>query len=229
MTNLQQASSATGKYWFDGLDVCVVSDALDAIGRPGAVTGIRPVWEGARTVGRVITMTVSSAPGQRAERHLGALAIDRAEPGDVVVVQQEGAEHSVPMGASWGGLLSQAAALRGIVGIIVDGACRDVDEIRGIRLPVHARSVVPFTARRRYVETAVGAKITVGGVAVATGDYVLADGSGVAFVGADQVRTVLALARRMLAREQLMLQDLRAGTAVSEVLAHDYEEMLDDD
>jgi regulator of RNase E activity RraA len=173
-------------------------------------------------------MTVSSAPGQRAERHLGALAIDRAGPGDVVVVHQEGAELSVPSGASWGGLLARAAALRDVAGVIVDGACRDVDEIRAVGLPVHARSVVPFTARRRYVETAVAADITVGGVSVATGDFVLADGSGVVFMRADQVEDVLARARRILAREQLMIQDLHAGTAVSVVLGRDYEEILDD-
>jgi regulator of RNase E activity RraA len=203
------AAAPTGDDRFAGLDSCILSDALDALGLPGAVAGIQP--------------------GRRAERHLGAQALDQAEPGDVVVVHQEGTEHAPPEAACWGGLLAQAAVLRGVAGVVVDGACRDVDEIRTVGLPVHARAVVPRTARRRYVETAVGADVVIGGVPVACGDYVLADGSGAVFVPASRLDDLLARARRMLAREQLMIQDLRAGAAVSDVLGRDYEKILDDD
>lgn len=213
---------------FDLLDTCILSDVLDAMGRPGAVAGIGPVWEGARIAGRIITMTVSAAPGAVAERHLGALAIDRAEPGDVVVLRQETPGDAAPEAACWGGLLTQAAQLRGVAGVIVDGACRDVDEIRSVGLPVHARTVVPRTARRRYVETSVGTDIEVGGVVVRTGDYVLADGSGVVFIPAAVVGEAITRARRMLAREQQMIQDLRSGLSVADVLGRDYEKILDD-
>jgi 4-hydroxy-4-methyl-2-oxoglutarate aldolase len=93
---------------------------------------------------------------------------------------------------------------------------------------VCARAIVPFTARRRYVETAVGDDITIGGVAVSTGDVVLADASGVAFIQAADLDAVLGRARRMLAREQLMVKDLTAGAAACDVLGRDYEEILDD-
>jgi 4-hydroxy-4-methyl-2-oxoglutarate aldolase len=212
----------------EGLDVCLISDALDALELPGAVAGLRPVWEGARLRGRIITMTVSSAPGVRAERHLGAAAIDRARPGDVIVIRQQGEPDVVPSSAAWGGLLSMAARLRGVGGVIIDGACRDVDEIRELGLAVCARAVVPFTARRRYVETAVGEDVTIGGVAVSEGDVVVADASGVVFIKASDVDAVLARAGRMLAREQLMIKDLTAGAAASDVLGRDYEDILDD-
>jgi regulator of RNase E activity RraA len=213
---------------FDLLDSCLLSDVLDVMGLPGAVAGIGPVWEGAQVAGRVITMTVAAAPGAVAERHLGAQAIDQAMPGDVVVVRQETPSDAAPEAACWGGLLAQAAILRDVAGVIVDGACRDVDEIRGVRLPVHARTVVPRTARRRYVETSVGTDIDVGGVAVHAGDYVLADGSGVVFIPAPVIGEVITRARRMLAREQQMIQDLRSGLSVSDVLGRDYEKILDD-
>jgi 4-hydroxy-4-methyl-2-oxoglutarate aldolase len=212
----------------DGLDVCAISDALDAFERPGAVAGILPVWEGARVAGRAITMTVTSAPGQRAERHLGAAAIDRARPGEVIVVHQQRTADGALPSAAWGGLLARAAQLHGISGVVIDGACRDVDEIRELGLPVSARAVLPFTARRRCIETAVGADVVIDGVRIATGDVVVADATGTVFVRAADLDAVLARARRLLARERLMIADLTGGAAASDVLGRDYEDILDD-
>jgi 4-hydroxy-4-methyl-2-oxoglutarate aldolase len=208
------------------LDVCVVSDALDVLGLSGSVAGIRPVWEGSRMSGRVITMKVAIARGQRAPRHLGAMAIDLARPGDVIVIEQERIAGELSS-ATWGGLLSLAAAARGIAGVVVDGACRDIDEIRNLGLPVSAAAVMPFTARRRCVEHSVGEDIVVGGVTVSTGDQVMADASGVVFIRAADTRKVLQQAARLMRREELMARHLRAGRAASEVLGASYEEMLD--
>jgi 4-hydroxy-4-methyl-2-oxoglutarate aldolase len=212
----------------DGLDVCAISDALDALRLPGAVAGILPVWEGARVAGRVITMTVTTAPGQRAERHLGAAAIDRARPGEVIVVHQQRAPDGALPSAAWGGLLARAAQLRGIGGVVIDGACRDVDEIRELGLPVSARAVLPFTARRRCIETAVGADVVIDRVTIASGDVVVADATGTVFVRAADLDAVIARARRLLARERLMIADLAAGAAASDVLGRDYEDILDE-
>jgi regulator of RNase E activity RraA len=212
---------------FGSLDVCTVSDALDALGQAGAVAGIRPVWTGARLAGRVITMRVVPAEGARAERHLGATAIDMAQPGDVIVIEQEGAKAQTPPSATWGGLLSRAAHHRAVGGVVIDGACRDVDEIRELGLPVSARAVVPFTARRRFVEKSVGEPVDIGGVSVATGDFVIADGTGVAFVPEAQLEAVLSRAHLIAAREARMAADLVDGMPVSQVMGRNYEEILD--
>lgn len=210
------------------LDVCVVSDALDALGRDGAVAGIRPVWAGGHCRGRVLTMKVVLAAGVRADSHLGAEAIDLAEPGDVIVIQQERTAEGEVLSATWGGLLARAALRRQVAGIVIDGACRDVDEIRQLGLPVSATHAMPFTARRRYVEHSVGEDLVVGGVKVSTGDFVIADGSGVAFVRASEVDEVLGRAGRLVRRESLMIGELEAGEKTAMVLGKDYEAMLDD-
>ncbi|MEV4604380.1 4-carboxy-4-hydroxy-2-oxoadipate aldolase/oxaloacetate decarboxylase [Amycolatopsis sp. NPDC049253] len=209
-----------------GLDTCAVSDALDALGRPGAVAGVLPVWEGSRLAGRVVTMRTVPADGRVSRSHLGTTAIERAGEGEIVVVEQA-AGPPYPS-ATWGGLLAKAAALKRLGGIVVDGACRDVDEIRELGLPVSAREAIPFTARGRIVEDAVGVPVVIGGVTVHEGDYVLADGSGAVFVRAEDVGAVLTVAERLAARESLMAADLRAGRLPSEVLGKDYEEMLDE-
>ncbi|MFI9834525.1 RraA family protein [Streptomyces sp. NPDC051913] len=207
------------------LDVCVVSDALDALGLPGAVAGVLPVWESSRMSGRVVTMRTVPAQGRTSARHLGTAAIERARPGDVIVVEQADAG-AVPVSATWGGLLARAARLLGIGGIVIDGACRDVDEIRELGLPVSARTAVPFTARGRYVEDSVGEPVLIGGVTVADGDWVIADASGAAFVSAAAIDEVLRHAERLVAKERLMAEGLRRGDPPSTVLGRDYEEML---
>ncbi len=206
------------------LDTCVVSDALDALGLPGAVAGVLPIWEGSKLAGRVVTMRTVPADGRTSHRHLGTAAIERADAGEVIVIEQ--ASGGSPASATWGGLLAQAAHLRRIGGVVIDGACRDVDEIRELRLPVSARAVLPFTARGRFVEDTAGEPVVIGQVTVAEGDFVTADGSGAAFIGAAHIADVLIQAELLAARERLMADDLQRGSRPSDVLGRDYEEML---
>jgi regulator of RNase E activity RraA len=207
------------------LDACAVSDAMDALGLTGAVAGLFPIWAGARMVGRAIPMRLAQgpAPADAPRVHLGARAIDRGGPGDVIVVANDG---RVGMGA-WGGLLSRAAVHNGIAGVVVDGACRDVDEARELGFPVHARGGVATTARGRVHEVSVGEPVQIVGIPVRHGDLVIADGSGVVVVPSARASDVLAAAERIAAREELMVADLQAGKRAGEVLGTDYEAMLD--
>jgi 4-hydroxy-4-methyl-2-oxoglutarate aldolase len=206
------------------LDTCTVSDALDALGLPGAVPGVLPVWEGSKLAGRVVTMRTGPARGHTSHRHLGTAAIERAGPGDVIVIEQVGGGSATS--ATWGGLLALAASLRQLGGVVIDGACRDIDEIRELGLPVSARAVLPFTARGRFVEEAVGEPVVIGEVTVAEDDFVIADGSGAAFIDAARIADVLIRAEQLAARERLMAEDLQRGSLPSDVLGRHYEEML---
>jgi 4-hydroxy-4-methyl-2-oxoglutarate aldolase len=209
------------------LDTCMVSDALDALGLPGAVPGVLPVWEGSKLAGRVVTMRTGPAHGHTSHRHLGTAAIERAGPGDVIVIEQvSGGSATSATSATWGGLLALAASLRQLGGVVIDGACRDIDEIRELRFPVSARAVLPFTARGRFVEEAVGEPVVVGEVTVAEDDFVIADGSGAAFIDAARIADVLIRAEHLAARERLMAEDLQRGSLPSDVLGRHYEEML---
>lgn len=129
--------------------------------------------------------------------------------------------------AGWGGILSTAAKLRGLAGTIVDGPARDRDESDAIGYPVYARSVVPRTARGRVMEEDWNVPIRVGEVRVSPGDYVIADGSGVAFLPAAKAEVILAKAEAVAAKEAAMVAALRAGGAVSQVMASNYERMLE--
>lgn len=205
------------------LDACAVSDALDGLALPGAVSGIARLTTGRRISGRVITVKMGRDEGQPpASRHLGTTAIESAQPGDVIVMEQRTGIDA----ACWGGNLSLGAKLRQVAGVIVDGPARDIDEAREYDFPVFARSATSRTARGRIVETATNMPITVGGVTVQPGDFVVADGSGVVFIRHDDVERVLETAEAVAARERAMVAALRDGTPISKVMGGDYETML---
>jgi 4-hydroxy-4-methyl-2-oxoglutarate aldolase len=205
------------------LDTCAVSDAMDRLGLSGAALGLQPLWPSPRIAGRVVTVKLKPAvPGEQSHRHLGTAAIEAASPGDVIVVDNGGRTYA----GSWGGILSVAAKAAGVAGVVADGACRDVDEARDLGFPVYARCGVPVTARGRIVEEAFQTAIEVCGVAVAPGDLVIADWTGVVFVPAARAEEVLKAAEDIAAREAAMAQSVRAGKKPSEVMGASYEQML---
>lgn len=207
------------------LDSCAVSDALDQMGLSGAVIGLQQLTSAARIAGPVITVKLGPPVTGTNKRHLGAGAVDLVEPGDIIVVEHRGRLDV----SGWGGLLSRGAVRRKAAAVIIDGACRDVDEAAELGLPLYARAAVPVTARGRIAEHAFQEPITIAGLAVRPGDYVLADRSGVVFIAADQAEAVVAAAERIYAKEQAMARAIDAGEPVSSVMAGNYENMLKGD
>ncbi len=204
------------------LDSCAVSDAMDRVGLPPAVTGLVPLWQCPRLVGRAVTVKLKPrVEGETSTRHLGTAAIEAAQPGDVIVVDNGGRTDA----GSWGGILSVAAKAAGVAGVVADGACRDVDEARDMGFPVYARAGVSVTARGRIVEEAFQTPIEMCGVAVNPGDLVIADWSGVVFIPAARAEEVLAAAEDIFAREAAMAEAARAGKPASEVMGANYERL----
>jgi 4-hydroxy-4-methyl-2-oxoglutarate aldolase len=205
------------------LDTCAVSDAMDRHGLAGVAPGIRPLTSSARIAGRVLTVQLRRPRNdEQATRHLGTAAIEAASPGDVIVVDHQGRDDA----AGWGGILSRAAKVKGVAGVIVHGACRDVDESREIGFPVFAGSATPLTARGRAMEESFNEPVTIAGVAVRSGDLVIADGTGVVFVPAAHAEAVIATAEGIAAREAEMTRAVLAGRPVTEVMGRNYETMV---
>jgi len=204
------------------LDACAVSDALDKLGLPGAVTGIPRLTTTRRISGRIHTVRMEKDDGTPSARHLGTTAIEASRPGDVIVMEQRTGVDA----ACWGGNLSFGAQRRQISGVIVDGPARDIDEARDYDFPVFARSVTARTARGRIREGATDVPITVGDVTVRPGDFVVADGSGVVFIVAAEIERVLDAAEAIASRERAMVAALKNGTPITEVMGGNYETML---
>lgn len=213
------------------LDSCAVSDACDRLGLADrVVTGLAPLTGPAHVAGRVVTVELGPWTGggqarhgdSGAARHLCAAATDASTADDVIVV----AHHGRTDCAGWGGNLSRAARSRGAAATIVDGAARDIDESRAVGYTVFASAATPRTARGRTEEVAWGGPVSIGGVTVDHGDYVVADSTGVVFVPAGRIDEVLAAAEAIAAKEAAMAAALDEGQPVSDVMGRDYETML---
>jgi len=205
------------------LDACAVSDALDRLGLPGAVLGIGPLWPCPRIAGRCVTVKIKPAGLERSRQHLCTSAIAAAAPTDVIVVDNGGRVDV----AAWGGLLSLAAQIKKVRGVIVDGACRDVDESRELGFPVYGRTAVQVTARGRIVQQSFNEEISFAGVQVHPGDLVVADGSGAVFVPRARELDVIVQAEALAQREAVMADAIRRGRSVVEVMeTMGYEWML---
>jgi 4-hydroxy-4-methyl-2-oxoglutarate aldolase len=207
------------------LDACAVSDALDQLGLPGSVTGLRALSVRRRISGRVTTVRLAAGkpPADAPPRHLCTTAIDGSGAGAVVVVEQKTGIEC----AGWGGILSNAALGRNLSGVIVEGFARDVDEAADIGFPVYGRGSTARTARGRIHEAETGGPITVGDLTVNDGDWVVADSSGAAFVPAASIEAVLAAAENIATKEAVMTKAVMAGTPVSEVMGSSYEHLLE--
>ena len=203
------------------LDVCALSDALDRLNLPASVSGLVPQTLRARIAGKVAT--VKFAAGSKVgARHACTAAVEAAEPGGIVLVEQRTGVDA----AGWGGILSRASIARGLSGAIVDGPARDIDEALEVGFPVYARGCTARTARGRIFEADTGCPVTIGEVTVHPGDYALADSSGVAFIPAAEIERVLDAAEAIAAREAAMTKDVQAGQPVSQVMGASYEHML---
>lgn len=125
------------------LDTCAVSDALDSLDLRGATTGVRPLWDsGLVVVGRARTVTTGPRQGDRPAQHIAAKAIEGAGNGDMLVIADNGRVDV----SCFGGILTLAARRRGILGVVIDGACRDIAESEELGFPVFGRAVVPVSA-----------------------------------------------------------------------------------
>jgi regulator of RNase E activity RraA len=205
------------------LDCCAVSDALDKLKKTGVVGGLPQRAGTGRIAGRVVTVklgTGEAPPGPPV--HLGCTAVERADADSVIVVEQKSGIEA----GCWGGLLSLAAKVRGVAGVIADGPVRDIDEAIAYELPVFSRATTARTARGRVVEKGTNVPVEIGDVTVHAGDYVLADNSAVIFIRAADIETVLEAAETIVAKEAAMAKAILAGTPVGQVMGGNYEHML---
>src|SRR5678815_1571750 len=205
------------------LDACAASDAMDRLALRGVVTGIHQYSTQRKIAGPVLTVKLGIDDGRPiAHKHLSTTAIEMASPGDVIVVEQRTGVDA----AAWGGNLSLGAKVRGVAGVICEGPARDIDESRQHDFAVYARDHTCSTARGRLVEIATNEPITVGTVLVSAGGYVIADASAVVFIRQADISRVLDAAEKIVAKEKLMAESIRAGTPIGQVMGADYESML---
>ncbi|MFV0416434.1 MAG: RraA family protein [Chthoniobacterales bacterium] len=140
-------------------------------------------------------------------------AVEKASPGDVLVVYGE----SYPGGVLMGGLLSRRAKSRGIAGAIIDGAVRDIKEVQKMNWPFYAVHVTP----RNGTHDRIGQNqipISCGGVVVNPGDMIVADSDGVVCIPVGILDEALSTARKIEERENFITEAIDSGLSISEAV-----------
>jgi 4-hydroxy-4-methyl-2-oxoglutarate aldolase len=201
-----------------------VSDALDRLQINGAPRGILPLWSGCpKVVGRAMTMKLA-AEGSTSPV-IGTLGtITSARPGDVLVI-----DHGGTMDVnSWGGVATFTAVHYGIVGVIIDGVTRDIDEIKAQEFPVFGKGIIQQSIRDRCSFAGHRIEIQLGGVKVRPGDLVMGDDNGVVVVPQERISEALKIAETLAETEERIKAWIAAG--VNPVEAHErvkYDEMTE--
>ena len=209
---------------FEKLSTTNVSDAMDALGYRGATFGIRPMRESwGKVVGRAVTVKMTAAGETKGQHHLGVKAIAAAEAGDIIIIDNGGRLDT----SCWGGILVNGAKMKGVSAVVIDGACRDLDDCIEVDFPVYARGTVVATARGRIMEESTNTMIQFGGVQVRPGDIVMGDRSGVVIVPQEHVDVILEKAESLWEKEENMIREIRAGEPMLDVdTKYNYEKML---
>jgi 3-hexulose-6-phosphate synthase/6-phospho-3-hexuloisomerase len=140
----------------------------DAMHRAKAIRDVYPLVRGKKVVGKAVTVSTMDGDWAKAVE-----AIDVAGKGDVIVIKCSGDTAAV-----WGELATRSCIVKGIEGVIIDGAVRDVDDIRALGYPVYAKREVPNAGEPKGFGE-INVKIVCGGVEVNPGDWIIADDNGV--------------------------------------------------
>jgi regulator of RNase E activity RraA len=198
------------------LDTNTVSDALDFLQIKGATFGVLPLWDCPKIVGRASTVTIAPKTDVAPTVHLITPVVDAVTTDDRILVLSGGID-----GVScWGDIIANAAKVKKIRGTVIDGMSRDIDGSRDIGFPVYGRGVTMISARNRIVQADSGKPLQIQGVVVEQDDYVIADRCGTVFVTSNRIAEILDLAESIEKRQNGMLEAVRAGRQVSEVM-HD--------
>lgn len=196
-----------------------VSDAVELVtGKNGTMWHDMKLVYGTPIVGRAVTSLVKPAPAEQATPALSTKhsveMIDNAKPGEVGIIVMEGTLDIAAMG----NLMATAAKVRGMAGMVLDGAIRDMWDIRRMGLTVYARSISPRTAVGHYATVARNIPVECGGITVRPGDIIVADEDGVVVVPAERAAEVLEKAQEIDQRESGMFPFIRQYKSLTKAI-----------
>jgi regulator of RNase E activity RraA len=199
----------------ESLTSAVVCDALDQVGYPhqSPRVPLRPITTAGVLVGRCkTTLWADMAHPDPRPYELELRAVDTCRPDEVLIAATGGSLRS----GVWGELLSTAARNAGCVGVVVDGAVRDVVRMRAMGFAVFARGTSPYDSKDRQRVIDLDVPVEIDGVRFAPGDLVIADEDGVVVVPRSAEEAVLRRAWEKVHAENRVRDAIRAGLKATE-------------
>lgn len=180
----------------------------DAMHRKGAMHDIISICGDVHMAGRAVTVQTFAGDWAKPVE-----AIDRAGEGDVIVINNDAATHIAP----WGELATLSCINRGIAGVVIDGAVRDVDDIRRLGFPVFATATVPNAGEPKGLGE-INCEITCCGQEVKPGDWIVGDENGVVVIPRERAYEVARRAVEVQKAEDRIREEIRRGSTLSSVM-----------
>ena len=190
---------------FESVSTPNISDAMH---RKGAMSGIFSICGDVKMAGRAVTVRTMAGDWAKPVE-----AIDIAKTGDVIVINNDRAKHISP----WGELATLSSMNKRLSGVVIDGAARDVDDIRRYGFPVFATAVVPNAGEPKGFGE-IGAEITCCGQTVRNGDWIIGDESGVVVVPRERAYEIARRALEVKKHETRIREEIRRGDTLSGVV-----------
>ncbi len=188
------------------LEKVSTANISDAMHRQEALRGIFSITSGTKMIGQAVT--VRTYPGDWAKP---VEAIDRAEAGDVIVIDAGGAGPAV-----WGELASHSAQEKNLAGVVIDGAVRDVTEIRRMKFPAFAKIITP-TAGEPKGFGEIGVPVNISETKVSPRDWIIGDGDGVIIIPHKKAVEFTNRAMDVLEKENRIRKEIKGGGTLGKV------------
>jgi 3-hexulose-6-phosphate synthase/6-phospho-3-hexuloisomerase len=182
-------------------------NVTDAMHRKGAMAGMLSLCGSVKMVGKAVTVQTFSGDWAKPVE-----AIDAAEKGDVIVINNDRGTHVAP----WGELATLSCVRKGVAGVVIDGAVRDVDDIKKMKFPLFARGTSPNAGEPKGFGE-INSEIMCGGQSVRPGDWIIGDESGVVVVPRERAYEVARRALEVKKNEERIREEIRRGSTLSQV------------
>ena len=188
------------------LKLASAADVADACHNRGALADIKAIVPGVKMVGRALT--VWTYPGDWCKP---VEAIDEAEEGQVIVIDAGGLPPAV-----WGEKATMSCLQRKLAGVVINGAIRDVANIREMRFPAFAKLVTPVAGDPKG-QGMIDVPIRIGGQEIRSGDWIVGDDDGVVVIPQERAVEAANRAQAVLERENREMAEIGAGSTLGRV------------
>jgi len=189
---------------FSKVSTCNIADAMH---KYGVMKGIVPrIEHGTRMVGRALTVQTSKGDWCKPVE-----AIDRASDGDVLVIDAGGSDIAV-----FGELAAWSCRTKGVRGVVIDGAVRDLDALYAMKFPAFSRHIAPNAGEPKGYG-GIGHEIICGEQTVNTGDWIVGDDSGVVVIPQERAVEIANRAVDVAEREDRVREEIKRGGTLSRV------------
>jgi len=182
------------------------ADVTEALHNAGALAGVTPIVSGAKMVGRALT--VWTYPGDWAKP---VEAIDVADEGQVLVIDAGGLPPAV-----WGEKATMSCLQRKLAGVVLNGAIRDVSDIRRMQFPAFATLITPVAGEPKG-QGMIGVPLRFGGQYIRTGDWIIGDDDGVVVIPQERIVDVANRAQHVVEREEREMAEIDRGSTLGKV------------